>query len=102
MFAQMFAQMFAPCLPHLETLAFIAATKFASWKTKIFPTKLETFDETIFLRLPTLVRQYKMPFPALQKEIYRVLKVTKCRKISQIVLSTRVTEIISIDFVVYY
>jgi hypothetical protein len=43
-----------------------------------------------------------MPFPALQKAIYRVLKVTKCRKISQIVLSTRVTEIISIDFVVYY
>jgi hypothetical protein len=43
-----------------------------------------------------------MPFPALQKAIYRVLKVTKCRKISQIVLSTRVTEIISIDFGVYY
>jgi hypothetical protein len=42
-----------------------------------------------------------MPFPALQKAIYRVLKVTKCRKISQIVLTTRVTEIISIDFVVY-
>jgi hypothetical protein len=59
----MFAQMF-PCLPHLETLAFIAETKFASWKTKIFPTKLETFDETLFLpilRLPTLVRQYKIP-----------------------------------------
>jgi hypothetical protein len=36
-------------------LAFIAETKFASWKTKIFPTKLETFDETLFLRLPTLV-----------------------------------------------
>ena len=47
------AQMF-PCLPHLETLAFIAETKFASWKAKIFPTKLETFDETLFLRLPTL------------------------------------------------
>jgi hypothetical protein len=43
-----------------------------------------------------------MPFSALQKAIYRVLKVTKCRKISQIVLSTRVTEIISIDFVVYW
>jgi hypothetical protein len=57
----MFAQMF-PCLPHLETLPFIAETKFASWKTKIFPTKLETFDETLFLRLPTLVRQYyKIP-----------------------------------------
>jgi hypothetical protein len=57
----MFAQKF-PCLPHLETLAFIAElTKFASWKTKIFPTKLETFDETLFLRLPTLVRQYKIP-----------------------------------------
>jgi hypothetical protein len=58
----MFAQMF-PCLPHLETLAFIAETKFASWKTKIIPTKLETyaFDETLFLRLPTLVRQYKIP-----------------------------------------
>jgi hypothetical protein len=50
----MFAQMF-PYLPYLETLAFIAETKFASWKTKIFPTKLETFDETLFLRLPTLV-----------------------------------------------
>jgi hypothetical protein len=57
----MFAQMF-PCLPHLETLAFIAETKFASsMKTKIFPTKLETFDETLFLCLPTLVRQYKIP-----------------------------------------
>jgi hypothetical protein len=57
----MFAQMF-PYLPHLETLAFIAETKFASWKTKIFSTKLETFDETLlFLRLPTLVRQYKIP-----------------------------------------
>jgi hypothetical protein len=57
----MFAQMF-PYLPHLETLAFIAETKFASWKTKIFPIKLiETFDETLFLRLPTLVRQYKIP-----------------------------------------
>jgi hypothetical protein len=49
----MFAQMF-PYLLHLETLAFIAETKFASWNTKIFPTKLETFDET-------LVRQYKTP-----------------------------------------
>jgi hypothetical protein len=56
----MFAQMF-PCLPYLETLTFIAETKFASWKTKIFPTKLETFDETLFRRLPTLVRQYKIP-----------------------------------------
>jgi hypothetical protein len=55
----MFAQMF-PCLPHLETLAFIAEKKFSSWKTKIFPTKLETFDETLFLRLPTLVRQYRI------------------------------------------
>ena len=35
-------------------------------------------------------------------EIYRVRKVTKCHKISQIVLSARVTEIISINFVVYY
>jgi hypothetical protein len=34
--------------------------------------------------------------------LYRVLKVTKCHKISQIVLSTCVTEIISINFVVYY
>jgi hypothetical protein len=41
-----------------------------------------------------------MPFP--EKEIYRVLNVTKCHKISQTVLSTRVTEIISINFVVYY
>jgi hypothetical protein len=56
----MFAQMF-PCLPHLKTLAFIAETKFASWKTKIFPIKLEIFDETLFLRLLTLVRQYKIP-----------------------------------------
>jgi hypothetical protein len=56
----MFAQMF-PCLPHLETLAFVAKTKVASRKAKIFPTKLETFDETLFLRLPTLVRQYKIP-----------------------------------------
>jgi hypothetical protein len=32
----------------------------------------------------------------------RVLKVTQCHKISQIVLSTRITEIISINFVVYY
>jgi hypothetical protein len=39
---------------------FIAETKFASWKTKIFPTELETFDETLFLRLPTLVRQYEI------------------------------------------
>ena len=51
---------------------------------------------------PGKYRVSEMPFPALQKAIYRVLKVTKCRKISQIVLSTRVTEIISIDFVVYY
>jgi hypothetical protein len=56
----MFAQMF-PYLPHLETLSFIAETKFSSRKTKIFPIKLETFDETLFLRLPTLVRQYKIP-----------------------------------------
>jgi hypothetical protein len=56
----MFAQVF-PCLPYLETLAFIAETKFAFWKTKIFLTKLETFDETLFIRLPTLVRQYKIP-----------------------------------------
>jgi hypothetical protein len=59
----MFAQMF-PCLPHLEILAFIAETKFASWRKfwrKMFPTKLETFDETLFLRLPTLVRQFKIP-----------------------------------------
>ena len=56
----MFAQMF-PGLPHLETLAFfVELTKFASWKTKIFSTKLETFDETLFLRLSTLVRQYKI------------------------------------------
>ena len=45
----MFAQMF-PCLPYLETLAFIAETKVASRKAKIFPTNLETFDETLFLR----------------------------------------------------
>ena len=42
-----------------------------------------------------------MSLPALQKEIYRVLKVTKCHKISQIIVSTRETEIISINFVVY-
>ena len=34
----MFAQMF-PCLPYLETLAFIAETKVAFRKAKIFPTK---------------------------------------------------------------
>ena len=33
---------------------------------------------------------------------YGVLKVTKCHKISEIVLSTQVTEIISFNFVVYY
>jgi hypothetical protein len=51
-------------------------------------------------RVETTVSQ--MPFPALYKEIYRVLKVTQCYKISQIVLSTHITEIISINFVVYY
>jgi hypothetical protein len=43
-----------------------------------------------------------MPFPALQKEIYRVLKVKECHKIPLIVLSTQVTEIISFNFVAYY
>jgi hypothetical protein len=43
-----------------------------------------------------------MPFPALWKEIYRVIKVTECHKISLIVLSTQVTEIISFNVVVYY
>jgi hypothetical protein len=33
---------------------------------------------------------------------YGVLKVTKCHKISQIVLSTPVSEIISIIFAVFY
>jgi hypothetical protein len=47
---------FFSCLPYLETLAFIAETKVASRKAKIFPTNLETFDETLFLRLLTLVR----------------------------------------------
>jgi radical SAM superfamily enzyme len=38
-----------PCLPHLETLAFIAETKFASRKAKIikyFLPNSETFDKT--------------------------------------------------------
>jgi hypothetical protein len=53
----MFAQMF-PCLPHLETLAFIEETKFASRKETYFLPNSETFDESLFLRLPTLIRQY--------------------------------------------
>jgi hypothetical protein len=40
--------------------------------------------------------------PPHQKSNGPSLKVTKCHKISQIVLSTLVTEIISINFVVYY
>jgi hypothetical protein len=51
----MFAQMF-PCIPYLETLAFNAETKVASGEQKYFLPNLETFDETLFLRLPTLVR----------------------------------------------
>ena len=45
-------------------------------------------------------RVSEMSFPALQKEIYRVPKVTKSK--SHIVLSIHVTEIISINFVVHY
>jgi hypothetical protein len=39
-----------PCLPHLEILAFIAETKFASRKAKIikyFLPNSQTFDETL-------------------------------------------------------
>jgi hypothetical protein len=39
-----------PCLPHLETLAFIEETKFASRKAKIieyFLPNSQTFDETL-------------------------------------------------------
>jgi hypothetical protein len=50
----MFAQMF-PCIPYLETLAFIVETK-VSRRAKYFLPNSETFDETLFLRLPTLVR----------------------------------------------
>jgi hypothetical protein len=47
-------------------------------------------------------RGSEMPFSALWKEIYRVLKVTKFHKISKNILSTCVTEIIPFNFVVYY
>jgi hypothetical protein len=51
----MFAQMF-PCIPYLETLAFNAEQKLLSGEQKYFLPNSETFDETLFLRLPTLAR----------------------------------------------
>ena len=47
-------------------------------------------------------RVSEIPFPELYKEIYRAINVTECYKISQVVLSALITEIISINFVVYY
>jgi hypothetical protein len=41
----MFAQMF-PCLPHLETLAFIVETKLLPGEQKYFLPNSEKFDET--------------------------------------------------------
>jgi hypothetical protein len=51
----MFAQMF-PCIPSLETLAFNAEEKLLPGEQKYFLPNSETFDETLFLRLPTLAR----------------------------------------------
>jgi hypothetical protein len=36
-------------------LAFIAEAKFASQKANYFPPNSEAFDETLFIRLPTLI-----------------------------------------------
>jgi hypothetical protein len=53
----MFAQMF-PCIPYLEILAFNAEQKLLPGvgEQKYFLPNSETFDETLFLRLPTLAR----------------------------------------------
>jgi hypothetical protein len=51
----MFAQMF-PCIPYLETLAFNAEQKLLPGEQKYFLPNSETFDETLFLCLPTLAR----------------------------------------------
>jgi hypothetical protein len=42
-------------------LAFIAETKLASQKANYFLPNSEAFDETLFIHLPTLIRQYDIP-----------------------------------------
>ena len=42
-------------------LAFIAEAKFAFQKANYFLTNSAAFGETLFIRFPTLIRQYDIP-----------------------------------------
>jgi hypothetical protein len=42
-------------------VTFFAEAKFASQKANYFPPNSVEFDETLFIRLPTLIRQYDIP-----------------------------------------